>query len=217
MTPQEKYPALMAYIENRSAGNPKSDVWCGQLRLDEQEAYKGGLSDVVEDLQHAQVDYKAEQAAKGHDGFPYNRAMGIFLGLPIRSNNEPPVGYYMASCAMHHFRLGKAEREIRFILDSGRSVLRVVAARDKTTGMPVRFHTFQPSQVRLEGGNVICSNGRTRVSLSSNWSIETTYEKVAEALRNGCHYGHDPVTDAPPPATKPANTNPAKNCASGLF
>lgn len=220
MNPKEKYPALMAYIENRSAGDPKAAIWCSQLRLDEQEAYKGGLADVVADLERAQADYRAEEEAKGHDGFPYNRAMGIFLGLPIREgNSEPPVGYYMASSAMRHFRLGVAEREIRSLLGSGRVVLKVVAARSKQTGAPVRFHTFQPHQIELAGGAVICRNDRIRVTLSNNWSIETCYERVAEALRNGWHYGYDPAKDGPlPSGTMPVSRmDEAGTSAPNLF
>ena len=194
MSPQTKYPALMSYIAERSAGDPKAAIWCDQLRADEVEAYHGGFADVVSDLDRAQADYKAEQQALGNDGYPYNSSMGEFLGLPIRPNNEPPVGYYMASTIRGHFRLGRAAREIKDLLAGG-AVLRIVSARSKATGAPVRFHTFLPSQIQLGGSNVICNNGRWRTTLSSNWSTETCYERVAEALRTGKHYGYNPITD----------------------
>jgi hypothetical protein len=184
----------MSYIAERSAGDPKPAIWCDQLRADEVEAYQGGFADVVSDLDRAQTDYKAEQQALGYDGYPYNSAMGEFLGLPIRTNNEPPVGYYMASTMRGHFRLGRAKREIKDLLAGG-AVLRIVSARNKVTRVPVRFHTFLPSQIQLGSSNVICNNGRWRTTLSSNWSTETCYEKVAEALRTGKHYGYDPITD----------------------
>jgi hypothetical protein len=200
MTPQTQYPSLMSYIGARSAGDPEPTVWCDQLRADEAEAYNGGFADVISDLDRAQADYKAEQQTLGCDGYPYNRAMGEFLGLPIKANNEPPVGYFMASSTRGHFRLGKAEREIKELLAGG-AVLRLVYARNKVTRIPMRFHTFLQAQIQLEGGNVICTNNRVRFSLSSNWSIETCYEKAVEALRTGKHYGYDPRTDEPSPTT----------------
>lgn len=164
MTPQTQYPSLMSYIGARNAGDPEPTVWCDQLRADEAEAYNGGFADVSSDLDRAQADYKAEQQTLGYDGYPYNRAMGEFLGLPIKANNEPPVGYFMASSTRRHFRLGKAEREIKELLAGG-AVLRLVYARNKVTRIPMRFHTFLPAQIQLEGGKVICTNNRVRFSL----------------------------------------------------
>jgi hypothetical protein len=71
-----KYPALMAYIDSRSSV-PEMEAWA-QLRPDEQEALQGRLGDVVNDLERARVDYKAQEKAAGRNGFPYNKDMGIF-------------------------------------------------------------------------------------------------------------------------------------------
>lgn len=179
MTPAERYPALMAYIDNRST---RTDMhWTAQLRLDEAEAAKGGLADVAAQLRQAQADYGA---------YPYNSAMGEFLGLPIRpGNNEPPHGYYMAGRVMVHHAMGEAQREAERLIAEGKP-LRVVAARSKTTRKPVRFHTFVgPEQIRIEHGSVAIWNGKVKGTLSSNWSTETAMVRLAVALRTGAAWG----------------------------
>lgn len=176
MSAQDRYPALMAYITSRSA-LPK---WYDQLKADEAEAFAGGLADVAAQLKQAQADYGS---------FPYNSAMGEFLGLPLGSNHEPPHGYYMASKVADYSALGKATREVERLV-SCLKPLRVVAARSKADGKPVRFHVFGgPQQIRIEGNEVVASNGKVRVRLASNWSTETAMVKVAEALRTGQPYG----------------------------
>ncbi len=180
MTPAERYPALMAYIEDRSAST--NDMhWCEQLRLDTAEAERGGLADVAAQLRQARADYGA---------YPYNSAMGKFLGLPIRpGNNEPPHGYYMAGQVMAHYALGEARREAERLIAEGKP-LRVVAARCKRTRKPVRFHTFVgPEQVRIEHGAVAIWNGKVKGTLSSSWSVETAMVRLATALRTGVAWG----------------------------
>lgn len=77
MTARNKYPALMAYIEDRSANFEKASEWCSQLRKDEVAAEEGSLADVAQDLMAAQNDYKLMKKAECKDGFPYNSAMGM--------------------------------------------------------------------------------------------------------------------------------------------
>ena len=162
------------------------------LRADEAAAVEGGYVEVAQDLENAQTDYAAAQIVKGQNGYPYNSDMGIFLGLPLRSNHEPPRGYYFASQVMRHFRLGAAKREVQCMLEGG-AHLKIVTARDKATGRPIRFTTFKSHQVHIEGNAIVCRNDKRSVRLSSNWSIEMALQKVAEALRTGKHYGYDPV------------------------
>jgi hypothetical protein len=190
------YPALMAYIESRSAGT-QGVAWTDELRLDEQEAHNGGFADVAADLELARADYAHNQRAKGESGYPYNNAMAEYLGLPLRDGKEPPVGYHMALHVMNRFRLGNAEREIKQLLSNDKAVLRIVAARSLDSGKPLRFYTFHRNQIHLDGREVVCNNGRVRVTLSSDKSIQTVYERVAEALRNGLHYGYHPISDGP--------------------
>lgn len=190
------YPALMAYIESRSAGTPGVS-WTDQLRLDELKAHNGGFANVAADLESARADYARSQRAKGESAYPYNMAMADFLGLPLREGNEPPVGYHMALHVASQFRLGNAEREIKQILSNDKTVFRIVAARSVNSGKPIRFYTFRPHQIHLDGREVVCNNGRVRVTLSSDKSIQTVYERVAEALRNGLHYGYHPISDGP--------------------
>lgn len=99
-----KYPALMAYIADRNT-LPTTSAWCDQLRKDEQTAQNGGLADIAEQLKQAQADYAIEQRSKGYTEYPYNSAMGEYLGLPLKGNNEPEHGYYMASCLKSHYAL----------------------------------------------------------------------------------------------------------------
>ena len=113
MTTHEKYPALMAYIEDRSVNDGRAGLWCHQLRIDEQQAVEGRLADVAQQMIRAQADYKDQEEANGRSGYPYNSSMGIFLGLKIKeSNHEPPCGYYMAGQVMHAFRYGAARSEV---------------------------------------------------------------------------------------------------------
>lgn len=176
MSPAERYPALMAYIASRSA-EPK---WYDQLRADEAEAFAGGLADVAAQLKQAQADYGA---------YPYNSAMGEFLGLPLRDNHQPAHGYYMAGKVADHFALGEATREVERLI-ANLKPLRVVAARSKADGKPCRFHVFGgPNQIKIEGAEIVASNGKVRVRLSSNWSTETAMVKAAAALRSGQPYG----------------------------
>jgi hypothetical protein len=137
--------------------------------------------------------------------------MGIFLGLPLRSNHEAPRGYYFANQVMKHFQLGAAKREVESLLANG-AHLKIVAARDKASGRPIRFTTYKPHQIQIEGNSVVCRNDKKSVRLSSNWSIETALRKVVEALRTGKHYAYDPVRDdGPTPATSmPVRPNPGK-------
>jgi hypothetical protein len=206
MTPEEKYPALMAYIRDRSSADERT-AW-NMLRADEAAAIEGSYLEVAQDLENAQADYATAQMAKGGSGYPYNSDMGIFLGLPLRSNHEPPLGYYFASQVMKHFRFGVARREVQSLLEGG-AYLKIVAARDKATGMPIRFATFKPHQIQIEGSAIVCRNDKRSVRLSSNWSIETALQKVAEALRTGKHYGYEPGRDdrkTPVPSTPMGST-----------
>jgi hypothetical protein len=183
------YPNLMAYIHDRSA-TERSDDWCAQLHLDEQAAFDGdpAMQTVAQELTLAQADYKAAQEAQGCNSYPYNSVMGQFLGLPLRSNHEPPHGYYMASCVMHHCRYGAAYREVKDLLASG-AVLRVTLAKSKTTRKPCRFATFSAAQIALEGRDVVAADAKRSIRLSSNWSVETCMESLALALRTGQPYG----------------------------
>jgi hypothetical protein len=182
------YPALMAYIEARNALETAAK-WCDQLRLDETEAVNGGFADVASDLTRAQADYAAQQQAKGCDGYPYNRSMGEFLGLPIRANDEPPHGYYMASCVMHHFNLGVAQREAARLIAEGRS-LKIAIARSKETRKPIRFATFTGAeQIKIQHDTVALNNGKRKGTLRSNWSTETCIQKLVAALQTGNAYG----------------------------
>ncbi len=192
MTPEDKYPSLMAYIKERSSTDEKT-AW-SMLRSDEAAAVQGGYAEVALELESAQADYAAAQITKGGSGYPYNSDMGIFLGLPLRSNHEPPCGYYFAGQVMRHFRFGAAKRQVEALLAGG-SHLKIVAARDKTTGRPIRFTTYKPHQIQIEGDTIVCHNDKQSVRLTSNWSIETALQKVAEALRTGKHYGYDATRD----------------------
>jgi hypothetical protein len=207
MTPEEKYPALMAYIADRSSKD-ENTAW-NMLRLDEAAAVQGDYAEVAQELENAQADYAASQTAKGGSAYPYNSEMGIFLGLPLRSNHEPPRGYYFANQLMKHSRFGAAKREVKSLLADG-AHLKTVAARDKASGRPIRFTTYKPHQIQIEGNTIVCRNDKKSVRLSSNWSIETTLQKVAEALRTGKHYGYDPARDdGPTPAPSiPSRSNP---------
>ena len=205
MNPQDKYPVLMAYIRDRSNQDEKT-AW-SMLRADEAAAVQGNYEEVAQDLENAQADYAAAEVAKGGSGYPYNSEIGIFLGLPLRSNHEPPRGYYFASQVMKHFRFGAAEREVQSLLEGG-AHLKIVAGRDKATGRPIRFTTYKPHQIQIEGSSIVCRNDKKRVRLSSNWSIETALQKAAEALRTGKHYGYDPARDDTP---VPASSAPAQS------
>ena len=182
-----KYPALMTYIHDR---NTVSD-WCSRLHDDERLAEVGEFADVAAQMEQARADYKAQQEARGKNGYPYNAAMGEFLGLPIKpTNHEPEHGYYMASGVMNHYRLGVARREVLALVAEGRE-LKIVTGRAKDTRKPVRFARFCGEQIRVEGAAVTAANSKRRVRLSSSWSVETCLEAVARALRTGNAYGED--------------------------
>jgi hypothetical protein len=206
MTPEDKYPALMAYIKERSN---KDERLRGICCSDETAAVQGNYADVAQELENAQTDYAVFQTAKGGSGYPYNSEMGVFLGLPLRSNHEPPQGYYFANQVMKHFQLGVAKREVESLLENG-AHLKIVAARDKASGRPIRFTTYKPHQIQIEGNSVVCRNDKRIFRLSSNWSRETALQKVAEALRTGKHYGYDPARDDGPTAAPsvPVGPNP---------
>ena len=174
---RERYPALLAYIEGRSALGGR---WYDQLRADETAALAGQLRDTAEQLAQAQADYGR---------YPYNSAMGEFLGLTLQANHEPPRGYYMASCVLSHHRLGEAQREAERLIAEGKE-LRIVAARSKADRKPTRFFTFKgPEQIKIEGGVAYINNGKRKGALTSNWSVETAIVRVVEALRTGRAYG----------------------------
>ncbi len=173
------YPALMAYITDRSRDEQASH-WCNRLREDEAAARLGEFADVVADLRRAEADYGS---------YPSNAGMGRFLDLPLDAANEPPHGYYMARQVAAHYSLGVATREADELIKANRP-LKIVAARSKATGKPVRFHTFVgPEQVRIEGNCVVIRNGKVRGRLESNWSVETALQRAAEAMRTGVAYG----------------------------
>ena len=174
----------MAYIAERS----EVTDWCRKLREDEREAEAGGLADVVRELDRAKADYAAAQKPKGQSGYPYNSAMGTFLGLPLRDNHEPPHGYYMAGCVAVAFKSGNATRELKELIAEGRP-LRLVTARSKKDRKPVRFAEFRGAQIQIVGNTIELNNGKRKGRLSSNWSGETCLEAVAKAMRNGGIYG----------------------------
>jgi hypothetical protein len=199
----------MAYIADRSS-EEENTAW-KMLRVDEAAAIQGDYAEVAQELAKAQADYAAAEIAKGGSGFPYNSAMGVFLGFPLRSgNNEPPRGYYFACQVMSHFRLGAAKREVQCLLAGG-AHLKIVAARDKVTRKPIRFTTYKPHQIQIEGNSFVCRNDRKSVRLSSNWSIETALEKAVDALRAGKHYGYDPALNDEPVAAPSGQTQPNRD------
>lgn len=149
-----KYPNLMAYIADRNQLQ-KSHEWCDQLRKDEELARSGGLREVAEQMRQAQADLGA---------YPYNRAMGEFLGLPIKGNGEPKHGYYMANEIKTHFALGEAQRRAEVLIGEGRPI-RFTLAHSKKTGKPIRFATFQgPEQIKVDGRTVSLNNGKRSVA-----------------------------------------------------
>ena len=89
-----KYPALMAYIADRN-NLAKAANWCRQLRLDEEEARIGtvNLAEVAQQMTQAQAEYGA---------YPYNSAMGTFLGL--RAKGQRGTGRWL----LHGFRRNEA-------------------------------------------------------------------------------------------------------------
>ncbi|WP_263359511.1 hypothetical protein [Acidicapsa ligni] len=99
MTPEDKYPALMAYIRERSS-HGENTAW-SMLRADEAAAVQGGFAEVAKQLKDAQTEYAAAEIDKERSGYPYNSDMGIFLGLPLRSNHEPasPVAQSLVASA----------------------------------------------------------------------------------------------------------------------
>ena len=182
------YPALAAYIAERAPLERTAD-WCNKLDEDKAVALAGGLGDVAADLERAQADYTTQQKALGREGFPYNRAMGEYLGLPIKANGEPVSAYYMAGQVACHYRLGEAQREAARLIAEGRP-LRMVAARRKADNTPCRFHVFTGAdQIKIEGGTVVVNNGKVRVRFSPKWSVETCLQRLVRALAAGEAYG----------------------------
>lgn len=172
----------MAYI------NSRTPLGFDQMWADEREAEQGGFADVAADLARAQADYAAQQAALGRNQYPYNTDMGLFLGLPLRQNNEPPHGYYFANCVMSHWRLGVARREVERLIAAG-TVLSIVTARAKRDGKPVRCARFVGDQIKIVGSTIEASDGRRKVRLSSNWSAESCLQGVARAMAADMPYG----------------------------
>lgn len=204
MATEKEYPVLMGYIAERSS-MPEKTAW-EQLRKDEAAALTGEFGELANELERALADFAASQAAKGQSTYPYNSSMGLFLGLPLRDNHEPPVGYYFARQVTRHFHLGSARREVRLLLAKG-ATLKIVAARNRTTGEPIRFTTFLPHQIEMEGNSLVCQNDRKRIRLSSNWSIETALQAAACALRSGEYYGY-----VPPPKNAQLQDQPEELC-----
>jgi hypothetical protein len=177
----------MAYIHSRNELE-SSAAWCGRLREDEAQARTGAFADVAAELESAQSAYGEGQRALGKSGYPYNRDMGEFLGLPVGNNGEPRHGYYMASCLMHASRAGEARRAVASLIASGKP-LKLVAARDKQTRKPIRFFTFTRSQIVVESNGVTCCDAKRRVRLSSNNSEESFLVAVRKAMETGNAYG----------------------------
>jgi hypothetical protein len=90
MTPEDKYPALMAYITHRSSEDEKT-AW-KMLRLDEAAAVQGNYAEVAQDLENAQANHAAAQIAKGGSGFPYNRTWASFLDCLFEATTSRRVG-----------------------------------------------------------------------------------------------------------------------------
>lgn len=196
-TPEERYPHLMAYIHDRNT-LPAPGGWFRTLCEDEAAARQGGFADVAADLDRAQADYAAQQAALGRNQYPYNAYMGGFLGLPLKANPEPGHGYYMAVRVRTSFWLGNAMREVAALIAAGRP-LRIVTARSKADGKPVRFATFAgPDQIRIVGNTVEASNGKRKATLRSGSSEETALVAVAKAMANGLAYGEKAGGVSPP-------------------
>ena len=179
-----KYPALMAYIAERNLLLTSSE-WCGRLRQDEETARAGGLAEVAAELSQAQANYAETQKAKGYTEYPYNSAMGTFLGLPLKGNNEPDHGYYMASGVMNHYALGVAQRRAAVLIAENRTI-RYVLAKDKKTRKPIRFASFQgPNEIHIEGHGFLLANGKRKVRYSSSWSVETAIVNLVKHLESG--------------------------------
>jgi len=106
-----KYPALMTYIAERNQ-LLTSSAWCSQLRLDEETARTGGLSDVASQMEQARTDYAEQQKAKGCSEYPYNSSMGIFLGLPLKGNNEPDHGNVVTERAIRGIVKGETWKHL---------------------------------------------------------------------------------------------------------
>jgi hypothetical protein len=171
---REKYPALMDYITSRQGAS-----W-DQFRDDERDAVSGRLDSVANDLRRAQADYGS---------YPYNSAMKEFLGLDIEKDSR---AYYMANQVKYNAALGQARRQVEQMIPERRP-LKIVAARCKKTGKPVRTHTFiGPDQIMIEGASLSLQNGRVRVRLSYGFSLETIMVKAALAMKAGVPYGEEP-------------------------
>lgn len=182
------YPALVAYIHDRNLSEGTRD-WYDRLCEDKAAAEGGAFADLAADLERAEADYATLARAKGHDGYPYNSAMGEFLGLPLGTDREPRHGYYMACGVASHHKLGEAKRAVERLIAEGKPLL-VVTARAKATNKPVRFARYAgPDQIKIEGGTIRAMAGKRGHHLSSNWSVETCLVKVARAMASGVAYG----------------------------
>jgi hypothetical protein len=171
---REKYPALMDYIASRQGAS-----W-DQCRDDERDAEGGRLNSVADDLRRAETDFGR---------YPYNDAMKEFLGLDIEKDSR---AYYMATKVKYSAALGEARRQVEQMIPERRP-LKIVAARCKKTGKPVRTHTFiGPDQIMIEGASLSLQNGRVRVRLSYGFSLETIMVKAALAMKAGVPYGEEP-------------------------
>jgi|GEM_PF-3113689 len=173
-----RYPALMAYIASRSAIKP----WFDQLNADEAAAADGSLSDVAGEMARADSDFAAQEQAQGRRGYPYNRDMGLFLGLPIRENGEPPHGYYMARRVRESYAVGIARREAAELIAAGKFV-RVAIARDKG-GKALRCAKFEGDQITLGAAGARLDNGKRILRIG-----DTGLSRLAAALRSGLPYG----------------------------
>jgi hypothetical protein len=122
MTPVQKYPALMTYINSRNlipsgrgvdrravqerGETPPLDR-LDQLRVDSAAARAGGLAEVAREMAQAASDLFTQRAAKGLDDRPHPSAMAEFLGLA----SEAEHGCHMAGRVLTSWLAGKAERD----------------------------------------------------------------------------------------------------------
>lgn len=195
MTTATKYPALMAYIANRNLLDTAAK-WCDQLRLDQAAARNGEFANIAKDLESATADYAVEARAKGHSEYPYNSAMGDFLGLPLKANHEPGHGYYMAVQVQEAYKAGEALRAVQALIADGKE-LKIIAARNRKTGKAIRFYKFiGADQIVIQGNAVACNDGKRKVYLSSNWSESSCLIAVRNALENNTGYGEKITIDA---------------------
>lgn len=189
MSPRERYPALMAYVDEIDNNR---EGWTTRLLNDQRAAMDGDpvMVAIADDMTRALADFEAQERAAGRRGYPYNRDMTAFLEAKVHvPEHGSSTGHYCAESVRCYARLGRATREAQALIDNGRPLL-VVSARNKRTRAPVRCVRFVgPDQIKLTGGAVEARNGKSAVRLSSNWSVETCIEKVVTALKLGLPYG----------------------------